>query len=156
VTKYIADDEALGVGTASIEVVSQPCAVTAILAGFARTGAPLVDMPGDPPRTHVAARSCVPLNDVDVGKQVAIIPDANNPDSPIVIGIIQSPTSKSAVEITADGQSIAVRADKSIVLKCGDASITLNCDGRVVIRGKHVVTHASDVNRIRGGSVQLN
>jgi hypothetical protein len=42
------------------------------------------------------------------------------------------------------------------VLRCGEGSITLTRDGKIVLRGKHIVTHASGVNRIRGGSVELN
>jgi hypothetical protein len=98
----------------------------------------------------------VSLTGVDVGKQVVIVADASNPDSPIVIGVVHASADKTAVMITADGQSIAVHADQNIVLKCGDASISLSRDGKIVIRGKYVVTHASGVNRIRGGSVQLN
>jgi hypothetical protein len=41
-------------------------------------------------------------------------------------------------------------------LRCGEASISLSRDGKVVIRGRHIVSHASGVNRIRGGSVELN
>jgi hypothetical protein len=51
---------------------------------------------------------------------------------------------------------VSITARESITLKCGDASITLNRDGKIVLRGAHVVSHASGVNRIRGGSVELN
>ena len=77
-------------------------------------------------------------------------------ESPIVVGLIQPNRAAASVEITVDGRDISVTAQDSITLKCGEASITLNRDGKVVIRGKHVVTQASGVNRIRGGSVQLN
>jgi hypothetical protein len=139
-----------------IDTVSIPGVVTATLAGFTGTGAPVVDIPGHSRRTHTAARSCVPLHSIDVGKQVVIVPDAQNPDSPIVVGVVHTPTSRTVVDIIADGHGVTICAAESIILKCGEASITLNRDGKVVIRGKHVVTHASGVNRIRGGSVQLN
>jgi hypothetical protein len=128
----------------------------ATLAGFARTGAPLVDITTDPPRVGATARSCVRLEPLDVGKQVVIVGDVDHPDGVIVLGVIQPVAQNAAVEITADGRSLSVRADENITLKCGEASITLNRDGKVVIRGTHVVTHASGINRIRGGSVQLN
>ena len=61
-----------------------------------------------------------------------------------------------SVEVTVDGKHVALSAHDSITLRCGDASITLNREGKIVIRGAHVVTHASGVNRIRGASVELN
>jgi hypothetical protein len=142
--------------TTSIPTASRQGFVTATLVGFSRTGAPLLDIPGEPPSTHIASRSCVLLNGGDVGKQVVIVNDVDQPDSPIVIGVIQPSMATMAVEVTADGKRVVVSAVEVITLKCGEASITLNRDGKVVIRGKHVVTHASGVNRIRGGSVQLN
>jgi hypothetical protein len=142
--------------TRSIPAASRHGFVTATLVGFSRTGAPLLDIPGEPPSTHIASRSCVSLNSGDVGKHVVIAHDADQPGSPIVIGVIQPSIATMAVEVSADGKRVVVSAGEVITLKCGEASITLNRDGKVVIRGKHVVTHASGVNRIRGGSVQLN
>lgn len=126
-------------------------AITATLVGFNGNGVPLVEIPGEPCLT---ARSCVPLDGTHVGRLVVLLPDERHPESPIVIGVIHSPAKK--VELIADGQKVTVRADESITLSCGEASITLSRDGKVVIRGKHIVTHASCVNRIRGGSVELN
>ncbi len=123
----------------------------ATLVGFTETGAPLVSPVGA--RIHTSARSCVPLGVRDIGKQLVAV---FNDESPIVIGLIQPRTAVMPVEVTADGRDVVVNAEESITLKCGDASITLNRDGKIVIRGRHVVTHASGVNRIRGGSVQLN
>ena len=40
--------------------------------------------------------------------------------------------------------------------RCGKASITLRRNGRVLIRGFRVETRAEAVNRIKGGSVQIN
>ena len=100
--------------------------------------------------------ACVALTAEDVGKQVVILVDAGNQREPVVLGVIRPPAASRMVEISADGHGLTVRADESITLKCGDASITLKRDGKIVIRGKHVVTQASGVNRIRGGSVHFH
>jgi hypothetical protein len=42
------------------------------------------------------------------------------------------------------------------VLRCGQASVTLTKAGKVLIRGTYVSSRSSGVNRIKGGSVQLN
>lgn len=49
-----------------------------------------------------------------------------------------------------------IEAEEEIVLKCGDASITLTKAGKILIRGKYVLTRSEGVNRIMGGSVQVN
>ena len=49
-----------------------------------------------------------------------------------------------------------ITAEKEIVLKCGKASITLTKAGKVIIRGTYLLNRSSGVNRIKGGSVQIN
>lgn len=126
-------------------------AVTGTFVGVTPHGIPLIDVSG----ARRLARSCVPLHTCDLGRDVVVAFDATHPDSPIVLGVIQ-PAATETVDITVDGKNVAVSAHESITLRCGNASITLNSDGKIVIRGAHVVTHASGVNRIRGGSVELN
>jgi hypothetical protein len=60
------------------------------------------------------------------------------------------------VEITADGERMLVTAKDQLVLRCGKASITLTKAGKVLIEGAYVSSRSSGVNRIKGGSVQLN
>jgi hypothetical protein len=60
------------------------------------------------------------------------------------------------VEAHVDGQRVTLEGSDEIVLKCGQASITLRRNGKVIIRGTYVETHSSGVNRIKGGSVQVN
>ncbi|MBU8896795.1 hypothetical protein DRW03_16410 [Corallococcus sp. H22C18031201] len=59
-------------------------------------------------------------------------------------------------EAHVDGQRVVIEGKDEVVLQCGQASITLRRNGKVVIRGAYVETHASGVNRIKGGSVQVN
>lgn len=49
-----------------------------------------------------------------------------------------------------------VSAKEQLVLRCGKASITLTKAGKVLIKGSYVLSRSSGVNRIKGGSVQLN
>lgn len=58
--------------------------------------------------------------------------------------------------IHVDGQRILLEGNEEIVLKCGDASITLTKAGKIIIRGKYLLSRSSGVNRILGGSVQVN
>jgi hypothetical protein len=60
------------------------------------------------------------------------------------------------VEVDADGERMIVSAKEQVVLRCGKASITLTKAGKVLIQGSYVLSRSSGVNRIKGGSVQLN
>lgn len=142
--------------------------VIGTVVGFAHDGAPLVDLPGTPVSGQVSSRSCIRLTSSDVGRKAVLIFEGDDPTLPVIIGLIQVPTTEpigvrvevavgsGAKDIEVDGKNVEVIAKESITLRCGDASITLRKDGKIVIRGKHVVSHAAGVNRIRGGSVQLN
>lgn len=65
-----------------------------------------------------------------------------------------------SVEADAAGpdlpDEIVLEARKGMTLRVGEGSITLRADGKVLIRGKDLVSHARRMNRIRGGSVSLN
>jgi uncharacterized protein (DUF2345 family) len=47
-------------------------------------------------------------------------------------------------------------AQKQITLRCGESSITLTAAGKIIIRGKYIVSRSSGVQRIKGGAVQIN
>ena len=149
-------------------VLEAPTVVIGTLVGFDGGGAPLVDVPGG--ADHLLVRSCVPLGVHDIGKELVLVSDSPDSDNPIVVGMLQPRAEPdpevrrtsaanlraATQEVEVDGTAIAFTARDTITLRCGEASITLNRDGKIVIRGVHVVSHANGVNRIRGGSIQLN
>ena len=47
-------------------------------------------------------------------------------------------------------------AQREIVLRCGKASITLTRAGKVLIRGEYIFSRSTGVNKLKGGSIQLN
>jgi uncharacterized protein (DUF2345 family) len=59
-------------------------------------------------------------------------------------------------EVVVDGEQVQIKGTEEIVLRCGKASITLRSNGRLIIRGAYVETHASGTNRIKGGAVLIN
>ncbi|MDX2505188.1 MAG: DUF6484 domain-containing protein [Gammaproteobacteria bacterium] len=59
-------------------------------------------------------------------------------------------------DVYLDGQRIVLEGKEEIVFKCGDASITLTKAGKILIRGKYLLNRSTGVNRIMGGSVQVN
>lgn len=119
------------------------------LVGFDDSGAPLVRYPG---HDSVAARAVAMPRQEDIGGQVALMFENGASDKPIVMGPIQNPTP----HLDMDGQRLELSAEREITLRCGKASITLTRAGKVLVRGAYVLTRSSGVNRIQGGSVQIN
>lgn len=52
--------------------------------------------------------------------------------------------------------TLIIEAERNLTLRVGDGSITIRQDGKILIKGTHLVSHAKKINRIRGGSVAIN
>lgn len=129
--------------------------------GFSGYGAAIVDYPGSPSGLQREARSTVPLSADTVGRKIALMFEDGDPHRPLVIGMIQQPAPQSATPfkdsaVVADGKRTVIKAEDEIELRCGQSSITLTKAGKVIIRGAYVLSRSSGVNRIKGGSVQIN
>lgn len=129
----------------------------------------LVDFPANTSSRPILARSIVTLRTNDIGREVALQFEEGNALKPIVMGLIQHPermqhTSSDIarsephlpIEADIDGERLVFTAKKEIVLRCGKASITLTRAGKVLIRGAYLLSRSSGLNRIKGGSVQIN
>ncbi|NQD93090.1 hypothetical protein HP532_10565 [Pseudomonas sp. CrR25] len=122
------------------------------------SAAPIVAFPGCPSDAGIAARSTTLLGPADIGTPVALMFEGGDPASPLVIGRLLGPAAAPASPIGAqlDDQRLELRAEREIVLRCGKASITLTRAGKVIIQGAYLSSRSSGVNRIKGGSVQIN
>jgi hypothetical protein len=137
--------------------------VIGLLLGINELGQPLVAYSGNPDETARIARSSAQLSTNDTGCEVALLFEGGDPKRPLVIGKIQQ-TSKTTDQdqdesvntAELDGESIVLSARHNITLKCGKASITLTKAGKVLVRGTYLLNRSSGVNRIKGGSVQIN
>lgn len=136
--------------------------LTGVLIGFKDSGAvPLVIFPGQPRSAAVPARTTVDLQGAHIGRQVVLMFDGGDPLRPIVMGCIRGEATALAeqpgrVEVDVDGERLLVTAKEQLVLRCGKASITLTKAGKVLIEGAYVSSRSTGVNRVKGGSVQLN
>lgn len=126
-----------------------------------------VDFPGNPAARPLAARSTVAVSEADRGRAVALMFEEGDVTRPLLIGLIHepppieaeplaAPSLPSDLSVEADGERVVLSAAKELVLRCGKASITLTQAGKILIRGAYVLTRSSGVNRIQGGSVQIN
>lgn len=116
---------------------------------------PLVVFPSNPMDHAIPARMLVPLNSDDVGTEVALLFEDGTRDRPLIIGRIVE-RADAERQVVRDGETVKVTANDRLELRCGKSSIIMEKDGRITIRGANVTTHASNANRIRGGSISLN
>ncbi len=149
---------------------------TGRLVGWAE-GQPLVQV-GDG-AAPAPARSMIQLDEararalVAERREVVLLLEDGDPARPIVAGLLDAaprppsatPGLEAALEATLgagpretelDGQRLVLEAREELVLRCGEASVTLRRDGRLVIKGLYVETHAGGTNRIKGATVKIN
>lgn len=147
--------------------------------------APLVDFDENRGGSPVRARSTLPLDTASIDRAIAteqaavLYFEKGDPSRPIVVGLIQDDKPQSPLqelllaprgsappsderaapkkaEARLDGERVILEGHQEITLKCGEASITLRRDGKIIVRGAYVETHARGVNRIKGGAVKIN
>jgi Domain of unknown function (DUF6484) len=136
-------------------------AVIGVLVGLIDEGStPLVIFPGQTSDTGVPARAGIDIHGQHVGKQIVLVFEDGDPGKPIVVGCLRAadgwPSAPRPVEVESDGGRLIVSAKEQLVLRCGAASITLTRAGKVIIQGAYISSSSKGVNRIKGGSVQLN
>jgi hypothetical protein len=138
---------------------------------IAEDGRIFIDFPGNnssPIQASVAASAAeIIKNTLDYKSLKALIAfEHNDADRPIIIDVVNdrvnSVSSNVSINRNAldtvkiDGATLTFDAKKEIVLRCGKASITLTRAGKVLIRGAYLSNRSSGVNRIKGGSIQIN
>ena len=101
------------------------------------------------------------------GADVLLLFEDGDPGRPVVLAILRSDTPLVDDLLTAapqprsdvaalEGPRVVVQGQEEVVVRCGKASLTLRRDGQVMLRGVTVVSQAEQVQKIRGGKVQIN
>jgi Domain of unknown function (DUF6484) len=136
--------------------------VIGVLMGFDDGGEPLVVFPGNPVEHAVPARTTARLERDHIGSDVALLFEQGDPARPLVMGrilhpeVALDPAGARRFQATIDDQRLELKAEREIVLRCGKASITLTRAGKILLRGAYIFSRSTGVNKIKGGSVQLN
>lgn len=69
---------------------------------------------------------------------------------------IKSEVANDTPEVLVNGNKLEISAADEITLRCGKASITLNKQGKILIKGEHMLNRMSGAYKIKSGSIQLN
>jgi Domain of unknown function (DUF6484) len=128
----------------------------------------LDDAPG-----AVPARAAAGLDDAALAeaagerREVVLLFEDGDPSRPIVLDVLRPLPGTKEVALAeplpqgdrvahVDGERVVIEGRDEIVLRCGKATLTLRRDGKVVLRGVNVVSQAEQVQKVRGGKVQIN
>lgn len=74
-------------------------------------------------------------------------------EDPILLGLLDAPPRKVQEDLP---ERVHIESEEEIVIQCGKSKIAMRADGRIEIRGGHLISRSSGPNKIKGGSVQLN
>jgi hypothetical protein len=106
--------------------------------------------------------------DLDSLPPVVVVFEEGDPAFPIIVGWVYDrivdesrqvshvTVNNSVPEALIDGDRIVLRSEREIVLECGRSSIVLTKDGKVVIKGTHLVSRSAGPNKIKGSTVNIN
>lgn len=129
------------------------------LVAINRSGICRVTFPGNPLGRPVLANALAPLSRHHIGASVAIMFELGDVTKPVVMGLLRLSANDGADGISREQNApepLVIASKSGIELRCGRASLTLTASGKISIRGEYVSSRSSGVNRIKGGSVQIN
>lgn len=109
--------------------------------------------------------SAFPQPVLNVGDMVLTLVDENN-SCGYVMGIIedfnqpqngvQTTQAADSTNVEHSCKQIKFNAEERIEFECGAGRIVMDKDGKIILRGKTITTRARGVNKVKGGSVQIN
>jgi hypothetical protein len=99
--------------------------------------------------------------------EAVLLFEGGDPAKPLVLALLASPTPLTDAVLAGtlpagekvarvDGEQVVIEGREEIVLRCGKATLRLRRDGKIVLRGVNVIVHADELQKIRGGKVQIN
>lgn len=120
--------------------------------GAAADGRPLVRWPAAaaPTAALVAAMPHAPDWRRSGGTRVVLTFVDGDPKRPLVLALLDAPTAPRLP------RTLRIAAGEELTIECGKAKIHLRADGRIEIRGEHLVSRSRGPNKVKGGSVHLN
>lgn len=120
--------------------------------GAAADGRPLVRWQADrgPTPALVAALAHTPDWRRSAGMRVVLAFVDGDAKRPLVLALLDAPTE------TQSPRTLRIVAGEELTIECGKSKIHLRADGRIEIRGEHLVSRSRGPNKVKGGSVHLN
>ncbi len=87
-----------------------------------------------------------------VGLRVVLGHVGGDEQRPVVLGLLDAPPKTRA----KTPETLHVESKRELVIECGKSKIAMRADGRIEIRGGHLISRSSGPNKVKGGSVHIN
>ncbi len=115
----------------------------------------------------VVLESAVQLSPLEAGDTVVVLHDGSVENLGVILGRRALPgdvVRPALPGIAASGgrapeeapDTLVLEATREMTLRVGDGSITIRKDGKILIKGTDLVSHAKRMNRVKGGAVSIN
>jgi len=117
-----------------------------------------VVVPGDPPlrlRCDVLHTADRPTLTLSLGARVLVLLPAAGEDRGTVLGIVAPYETPLPLPGGAPAE-LRLEARERLEIRCGESALTMDAEGRVLVKGKDIVTRAKRTQKIRGGTVHIN
>jgi hypothetical protein len=140
------------------------------LVAIDREGYPLVTLEDHHPPVRARVGTSEPRPSDEELRQrpkVLLWLEHGDPRFPVIVGFVRDgfsserpstvPEVPGAGEVVrVNGRTLLLEGEQEIVLRCGQGTLILRADGQIILRGTRLVSRASETNKIRGASVQIN
>lgn len=168
VPAFIAEIFRSGEPTSTVKTLAP---VVGTIAGSNSNGEILVkieDFEAVPARLLAGLNRAELMRETYQGCEALLVFEKGDPARPIIIGLLENPletilaaefaddNESKPGEIRVDGKRLTFEAEDEVLLKCGKGSIHLRKDGKIIIKGTHILSRSSGPNRVKGASVAIN
>lgn len=117
-----------------------------------------VVVPGSPPlrlRCDVLRTADRPSLTLSLGAHVLVLLPGSGEERGVVLGLVAPYESPRPAGEAAPAE-LRLEARDRLEIKCGESALTMDAAGRVLVKGKDIVTRAKRTQKIRGGTVHIN
>ena len=97
------------------------------------------------------------------GRRALVLAPADDDGPAVLVALLRERVSARArdavpgeLEVRMDGETLVLRAEHEIELRCGKSRLKLRADGRVMLNGAHIVSASTGPHRIKGATIALN
>lgn len=131
-----------------------PAVCTGTVVEVSPDGRPVVEIPGEGRHTAMTVwMRDQPGWSECTGSRVAVgFMEDDQGRHALVLGLLDPPK----VNPAPRPEVLKFESTRELVIECGKSKIAMRADGRIEIRGGHLVSRSSGPNKIKGGSVHIN
>ena len=115
-----------------------------------------VVVPGEPQlrlRCAMLRTADRPTLTLSLGDRVMVLMPESPGERGCVLGVVGDYASPRPEPAPA---RLRLEASDRVEIQCGESALTMDAEGRVLLKGKDIVTRASRTQKIRGGTVHIN